>query len=313
MKTRNVIVLTVLCGALAVVVLCAGLVLLALAVRGGARLFHKPVGTVLTYEIEQMPGEKPELVNMDRLIWAIDRRINPGTFPAAQVRAIGSDRIEVGVFGNDPATVRRIERLLDFIGTIEFRILATRQDANYDYGGLIDRALVLPEKEKVLTEAGRSLARWVPVQAGKEKQFEKNPNLGTRWVTRQGGEKHLEVLVVLDEWNVTGAHLTRATPGVDQNLRPAVNFSLSTSGAERFGALTGAHLPDPVGKYEYQLGIILDGKLQSAPSLRDAIFASGEITGDFTDEEVREYVDVLNAGALPAGIRRVQPLDNPPP
>ena len=279
-------------------------------------------GVILVYELLQgeesafAPGQEAGTrrgtgaetsVDMERLVTAIKRRIDPANIKEVTVRGLGRRQIEIIIPKVEKEEVDRLRRILGSIGTLEFRILATRLDANYDYGSLIDRALALPDSEKRLTEKDpegkeRTLAFWVPVEPGKERQFEGNPNLGKRWVTTRRGKKHLEVLVVKDSQDVTGAYLTRAKPGVDQQGRPAVNFAFNTAGAERFGALTGAHLPDRVGKYEYQLGIILDGKLQSAPAIRDAIFGSGEITGDFTDQEVKEYVDVLNAGALPTAL-----------
>jgi preprotein translocase subunit SecD len=47
------------------------------------------------------------------------------------------------------------------------------------------------------------------------------------------------------------------------------------------------------------LGIILDGKLYSAPSIIWTITNNGQITGNFTKEEAADIVDVLNAGSLP--------------
>ena len=280
-------------------------------------------GVILVYELLQgeettfAPGQEADggrrgadgkaSVDMDRLVTAIKRRIDPANIKEVTVRPLGSQQIEIIIPKVEKEEVDRIRKILGSIGTLEFRILATRRDANYDYGSLIDRGLALPDSEKRLRETDpegkeRTLAFWVPVEPGKEGQFEGSPDLGKRWVTTRRGKKHLEVLVVQDDQDVTGAYLTRAKPGVDEQLRPAVNFAFNAAGAERFGKLTGTHLPDKVGKYEYQLGIILDGKLQSAPGIRDAIFGSGEITGDFTEQAVKEYVDVLNAGALPTAL-----------
>ncbi len=279
-------------------------------------------GVILVYELQQgqettfAPGQENESrrgadekapVDMDRLVTAIKRRIDPANVKEVTVRPLGSRQVEIIIPMVESEEVDRLRRVLASIGTLEFRILATRLDANYEYGDLINRALTLPDSKRALTEKDpegkeRVLAFWVPVKSGKEKQFEGNPNFGKRWVTTRRGQKHLEVLVVKDTQDVTGDYLTRAKPGVDKDLRPAVTFAFNTAGAERFGALTGAHVPDRVGKYEYHLGIILDGELQSAPTIRDPIFGSGEITGDFTDQEVKEYVDVLNAGALPTAL-----------
>jgi preprotein translocase subunit SecD len=75
----------------------------------------------------------------------------------------------------------------------------------------------------------------------------------------------------------------------------AVTFFLTAPGAEKFGAATGAN----VGKH---LAIILDNRVQSAPSIHERITDQGQITGNFTAEEANDLALVLRAGALPAGL-----------
>jgi len=71
--------------------------------------------------------------------------------------------------------------------------------------------------------------------------------------------------------------------------------------------LTGDHLPDKSTGFSYKLGIILDGELQSAPSIRSVISNRGEITGTFTKQDVSDLADILNAGSLPMRLRLVSP------
>ena len=94
---------------------------------------------------------------------------------------------------------------------------------------------------------------------------------------------------------VTGRDLTGASASRDINGRPAVSFNLGRDGAARFGRLTGQN----VGK---QLAIVLDGRIQSAPTIEGQIFERGEITGRFTDLETADLALVLRSGALPASI-----------
>src|SRR5215470_8326912 len=49
-----------------------------------------------------------------------------------------------------------------------------------------------------------------------------------------------------------------------------------------------------------QLAIILDGRVQSAPSINGRITTDGRITGSFTNEEVNNLSLILRSGALPA-------------
>src|SRR6185295_16430217 len=85
---------------------------------------------------------------------------------------------------------------------------------------------------------------------------------------------------------------------------PSVAFSFNARGSNLFGELTGSHMPDPNSNFKYQLGIVLDDVLKSAPNLNDRITSNGQITGNFTEAEVNFLVDILNAGSLPAALSK---------
>jgi len=92
---------------------------------------------------------------------------------------------------------------------------------------------------------------------------------------------------------VTGRDLRNARPSLDENNQPAVSFTLSNEGGRKFGNVTGEN----IGR---QLAIILDGRVQSAPSINGRITTDGRITGSFTNEEVSNLSLILRSGALPA-------------
>lgn len=92
---------------------------------------------------------------------------------------------------------------------------------------------------------------------------------------------------------VTGQDLRNARASVDENNRPAVSFTLSNEGGRKFGKVSGEN----IGR---QLAIILDGRVQSAPTLESKINTEGRITGSFTPEEVQNLSLILRSGALPA-------------
>ncbi len=95
---------------------------------------------------------------------------------------------------------------------------------------------------------------------------------------------------------MTGDALDSASVGFDQLGKPKVNMSFTPEGARDFERVTG----DLQGK---QLAIVLDGKVMSAPNVNQKITGgSAEITGQFTLEEVRKVVLVLNTGALPVDL-----------
>lgn len=77
-------------------------------------------------------------------------------------------------------------------------------------------------------------------------------------------------------------------------LNPVVNIKFNAAGGRKFAELTAGN----VGR---RLAIILDGKIQSAPVIREAI-PSGDamISGHFSVEEAQDLALVLRVGALPA-------------
>ncbi len=253
-------------------------------------------GVILVYEVDQTKKTDDRPVEMDKLIAAVSRRVNPGGVKEVTIRPYGLEQIEIIIPKVDESEAKRIEKLVSRAGTLEFRILANDRD----HKSLIDRAK--HENTKVIKDAaGNVLGWWVPVQTGEEDSFRSYREIARRTRTR-GELEILEVLVVKDAFDVTGGYLTRAMPDVDRRGNPCVNFMFNSAGGQLFGGLTGNNLPDKVQDFTRKLGIILDGYLYSAPSIQSAIFDRGEITGSFTKEEVQDLVNVLNAGSLPTAL-----------
>ncbi len=79
---------------------------------------------------------------------------------------------------------------------------------------------------------------------------------------------------------------------------PAVSFNLNTVGAQEMGAMTAAHVNDP-------MAIVLDGRIISAPTINSKISGSGQITGGndgFDPAELTYLIRTLNAGSLQASL-----------
>jgi preprotein translocase subunit SecD len=257
------------------------------------------IGTTLIYEIDKAAIEKDAAV-ATKVVDVLNRRINPGWWPAARVRRLEDGRIEVGIYGNDVEKAKRIQQIADRSGTLEFRIVATRHDDS----ALIERAMADPNAREVKDAAGKVEAKWVTVVPKEEKTFAADKELATR-KPKPGG---LEVLVKIDPYNITGAYLKEARESVDNYARPCVNFKLDATGGELFGQLTKANLPQK--DFSRRLGIILDEGVYSAPTIRGPIFDRGEITGSFTRAEVEDLAKVLNMGSLPAKIKLVEKRDS---
>ncbi|MGB8275379.1 MAG: protein translocase subunit SecD [Alphaproteobacteria bacterium] len=98
---------------------------------------------------------------------------------------------------------------------------------------------------------------------------------------------------------VGGERLTDAQPTFEQG-RPVVSFRFDTLGGKMFGDATREN----VGK---QLAIVLDGKVISAPVIREPILGgNGIISGSFTTEEAKDLALLLRAGALPAPLTVIE-------
>jgi preprotein translocase subunit SecD len=79
-----------------------------------------------------------------------------------------------------------------------------------------------------------------------------------------------------------------------------IRFDLNSEGADTFGDVT----TQLQGK---QMAIVLDGRVESAPTVEQAITGgTGEITGRFTEAEARDLAVVLQSGALPVELEQSQ-------
>ncbi len=255
-------------------------------------------GVILVYEVDQTTKKPGDVVDMDKLVAAVARRVNPGGQKEVTIRKYGVEQIEIVVPEVEEAEVQRIERIISRTGNLEFRILAN----NHTNKEIIERALAEPGKMQVLDASGNLLAWWVPVKP-EEADKVNYPEVARR--TRKVGVHDVtEILVVNDIYNVNGGYLTQAATSTDDKGQPCVNFTFNGTGGQLFGELTGNHLPDKLTDFSYKLGIILDGEMYSAPALRSTIYDHGQITGSFTAQAVQELVNVLNAGSLPAALTK---------
>ena len=100
---------------------------------------------------------------------------------------------------------------------------------------------------------------------------------------------------------LSGDNLLDAQPRMDsESNETVVTFTLDRVGAKRFGKATSTG----IGR---QLAIILDGKIISAPVIRDTISSgSGQISGGFTFQSATDLALLLRSGALPAPLNIIE-------
>ncbi len=139
----------------------------------------------------------------------------------------------------------------------------------------------------------------------------KTANLTFRFVTNNdedsfGAEKlryedSTEEAMVSKRIILSGDNLLDAQPRMNNETNETVvSFTLDRVGAKRFGKATSTS----IGK---QLAIVLDGKIISAPVIRDTIASgSGQITGGFTFQSATDLALLLRSGALPAPLNIIE-------
>ena len=139
----------------------------------------------------------------------------------------------------------------------------------------------------------------------------KTANLTFRFITQKdeesfGTEKlsfedSSEVAIVSRRIVLSGDNLIDAKPRMDsQTNETIVSFTLDRVGAKRFAKATLSG----VGK---RLAIVLDGKIISAPNVREPIIGgSGQITGNFTFQSATDLALLLRSGALPAPLNIIE-------
>jgi protein-export membrane protein SecD len=139
----------------------------------------------------------------------------------------------------------------------------------------------------------------------------KTANLTFRFVTNNnedsfGAEKlsyedSSEESMVSKRIILSGDNLLDAQPRMNNDTNETVvSFTLDRVGAKRFGKATSTG----IGK---QLAIVLDGKIISAPVIRDTIASgSGQISGGFTFQSATDLALLLRSGALPAPLNIIE-------
>ena len=316
-----------------------GALLITLTCIGGILMINHGIpGTRLVYEIEGANVSVAEIVE------ALQQRLGDVSDFGVRVRAQGSNQVEVLVASRDRAKLESTRQLIESAGGLRFAILANR----VDHQPLIKLAIGQADTEDsrirmndtVNDEGGNFVAFWANVDRertdGQEKgpfrvnvsdAIVRKPETGeildlpsqvrgedgeqkiAEWVDKLG-ISGIETLLIRDPLcDVTGEDVAHASSTFDEKGSPAVAFTLTDSGSGRFFALTTNNAP--VGSWQRQLGIVLDGNLLSAPSVLGPIRKEVRITGRFKRAEVDSIVEALRAPHLSAKLR-VEPISESP-
>ena len=180
-----------------------------------------------------------------------------------------------------------VRRRIDEIGTNEPNILRRGSDRILvELPGLDD-----PQRIKSLLGKTANLTFRFVIQ-------NEEPSFGSEKLATEDGS---EELIVSKRIIISGENLVDAIPRMDnQSNQTVVSFTLDRVGAKRFAKATMSG----IGK---RLAIVLDGKIVSAPVVRDAIVSgSGQISGNFTFQSATDLSLLLRSGALPAPLNIIE-------
>jgi SecD/SecF fusion protein len=125
-----------------------------------------------------------------------------------------------------------------------------------------------------------------------------------KWLKDRGIRAPQILLMKPDEdMNVEGKHLASVSSDTDEKGRACVSFKTSDEGSMRLGLFTKMNEPDSQGE-RHLMGIVLDDQLHSAPTIEEAIYKNGRISGNFTQEEVDDLVIKLKSGKLDVALNK---------
>ncbi len=223
---------------------------------------------------------------VDQALKIIDSRLNAvGVVePILQTHgAAGSNQILLQMPGiQDPERVKSLlvgESRLELVHVITppnpspIQKYATKEEAVQSLGGTI------PNNRQILPYAERDEPTAPDPTA--------DPN----------AKKTSSFVVVESPAVVDGSELRNASAVTDRANSDSyqIQFSLKPTGAQKFGAWTGANIN------EY-MGVVLNGEVKSIAFIKSQITDSGEISGRFTKQSADDLALTLRSGALPAPI-----------
>src|SRR5213082_3224773 len=195
---------------------------------------------------------------LDQAVEVIRKRVDYFGGGEPIIRPVGSDRILVQIPGLDTAKIQEARDQLSRVAKLEFRLV-------YPDNG--ERLREIDQGKQVIPPEYRIETYKQQHQAEGEKPIE-------------------ERLLVKKKADLSGDRVSGAGASYEKEGW-MVHLRFDPDGAKQFGNITAAHV-------HHRFAIVLDGVIQSAPVIQDAIYGGdAQITGRFTEEEARGLASVL--------------------
>src|SRR5213595_3080743 len=212
-----------------------------------------------SFLIRLKPGDKPITKGMlDQAVEVIRKRIDTFGVSEPIISPVANDRILVQIPGLDTAKIQEARDQLSRVAKLEFRLV-------YPDNG--ERLREIDQGKQVIPPEYRIETYKQQHQAEGEKPIE-------------------ERLLVKKKADLAGDRVSGAGASYERDGW-AVHLRFDSEGAKQFGNITAANV-------HHRFAIVLDGVIQSAPVIQDAIYGGdAQITGRFTEEEARGLASVL--------------------
>ena len=214
---------------------------------------------------------------VNQALVVMEKRVNEFGVAEPVLRPVGDLSLEIQLPGEDAANNPDVIDALKKPAKLEFRqVHRTRRPEATDREHLLK---ALPDDE----------------MAGNNSAISTYEVLTQRNVDSRTGEVKLQRYFVKKRADAGGSIIRRSSARSDDGLSFMVDMSFTEEGGKKFGDLTKkiseGNTPNSLG----QLAIVLDGVLQSAPTVQKPIYGGGaQITGNFSREEAVGLSNVLN-------------------
>jgi SecD/SecF fusion protein len=225
-----------------------------------------------SFLIRLKPGDKPiTRAMLDQAVEVIRKRVDYFGGGEPIISPVGEDRILVQIPGLDVAKIQEARDQLSRVAKLEFRLV-------YRDNG--ERLKAIDEGKEVIPPDYRIEVYKLGAEGAPMTNEFGEPVAGAKAKSRE------ERLLVKKKADLSGDRVSTSNAYYG-NEGWTVQLKFDSEGAKKFGQITEQYKG-------YRFAIVLDGVIQSAPVIRDAIYGGDAvITGSFTEEEARGLASVL--------------------
>jgi len=208
---------------------------------------------------------------LDQAVEVIRKRIDTFGVSEPIISPVANDRILVQIPGLDTAKIQEARDQLSRVAKLEFRLV-------YPDNG--ERLREIDQGKQVIPPEYRIETHKLSPEGAPMKNEFGEAVAGAKEKSRE------ERLLVKKKADLSGDRVSSAGASYERDGW-VVHLRFDSEGAKKFGDITAAHV-------HHRFAIVLDGVIQSAPVIQDAIYGGdAQITGKFTEEEARGLASVL--------------------